>query len=83
MPLRPPQIPHNLCSKPGHHGGKPATNRLSYGTTNLHDIRKMPDKNPFLAVSDEFAVSRRKYQNFTKEHIQHNLTLATGNNYVG
>jgi hypothetical protein len=32
VPLRPPQIPHDLGSNPGHRGGKPATNRLSYGT---------------------------------------------------
>jgi hypothetical protein len=31
VPLRPPQIPHNLTRATG--GGKPATNRLSYGTT--------------------------------------------------
>jgi hypothetical protein len=29
----PPQIPPDLGSNPGHRGGKPATNRLSYGTT--------------------------------------------------
>jgi hypothetical protein len=28
----PPQIPHDLGSNPGSRGGKPATNRLSYGT---------------------------------------------------
>jgi hypothetical protein len=27
----PPQIPHDLGSNPGHRGGKPGTNRLSYG----------------------------------------------------
>jgi hypothetical protein len=32
VPLCPPQIPHDLTSNPGCHGGKPATNRLSYGT---------------------------------------------------
>jgi hypothetical protein len=32
VPLRPPQIPHDLGSNPGRRGGKPATNRLSYGT---------------------------------------------------
>jgi hypothetical protein len=34
VPLSPPQIPHDLTpgSNPGRRGGKPATNRLSYGT---------------------------------------------------
>jgi hypothetical protein len=32
VPLCPPQIPHDLGSKSGRRGGKPATNRLSYGT---------------------------------------------------
>jgi hypothetical protein len=32
VPLYPPQIPHDLGSSPGRRGGKPATNRLSYGT---------------------------------------------------
>jgi hypothetical protein len=31
----PPQIPHDLGSNPSRRGGKPATNRLSYGTTSL------------------------------------------------
>jgi hypothetical protein len=35
VPLRPPQIPHNLGSNPGRRGGKPATNRLSYGTAQV------------------------------------------------
>jgi hypothetical protein len=30
--LCPPQISHDLGSNPGRRGGKPATNRLSYGT---------------------------------------------------
>jgi hypothetical protein len=36
VPLCPPQTPH-ACpdANPGHRGGKPATNRLSYGTTSL------------------------------------------------
>jgi hypothetical protein len=51
VPLCPPQIPHDLGSNPGHRGGKPATNRLSYGTT---DSNLMPrsrthgDLPPFL-----------------------------------
>jgi hypothetical protein len=32
LPLCPPQIPHDLGSNPGRRDGKPATNRLSYGT---------------------------------------------------
>jgi hypothetical protein len=34
MTLCPPHIPHDfdLDSNPGRHGGKPATNRLSYGS---------------------------------------------------
>jgi hypothetical protein len=32
MPLCRPQIPHDLLSNPGRRGGKPATNRMSYGT---------------------------------------------------
>jgi hypothetical protein len=32
VPLCPPPIPHDLGSNPGRRGGKPATNRLSYGT---------------------------------------------------
>jgi hypothetical protein len=32
VPLCPPQIPHDLESDPGRFGGKPETNRLSYGT---------------------------------------------------
>jgi hypothetical protein len=32
VPLCPAQIPHDLGSNPGRRGGKPATNRLSYGT---------------------------------------------------
>jgi hypothetical protein len=32
VPLCPPQIPHDLGSNPGRRGGKPATNRLNYGT---------------------------------------------------
>jgi hypothetical protein len=35
MPLCPPQNPHT-GSKPGRRGGKPATNRLSYGTALLY-----------------------------------------------
>jgi hypothetical protein len=34
VPLCAPQIPHDLGSNPGRRGGKPATNRLSYGTAN-------------------------------------------------
>jgi hypothetical protein len=34
VPLCPPQIPLDLGSNPGRRGGKPATNRLSYGTAN-------------------------------------------------
>jgi hypothetical protein len=30
VPLRPPQIPHDLGSNPGRRGGKPATNSLNY-----------------------------------------------------
>jgi hypothetical protein len=35
LPLCPPQIPHGLTpvSNPGLRGGRPATNRLSHGTT--------------------------------------------------
>jgi hypothetical protein len=34
--LCPPQIPHALPdANPGRHGGKPATNRLSYGMAKL------------------------------------------------
>jgi hypothetical protein len=32
VPLCTPQIPHDLGSNPGRRGGKPASNRLSYGT---------------------------------------------------
>jgi hypothetical protein len=32
MPFYPPQIPHELGSNPGRRGGKPAPNRLIYGT---------------------------------------------------
>jgi hypothetical protein len=32
VPLGPPQIPHDLGSNRGRRGGKPATNRPSYGT---------------------------------------------------
>jgi hypothetical protein len=32
VPLCPPQIQHDLGSNPGRRGGKPATNRLKYGT---------------------------------------------------
>jgi hypothetical protein len=32
VPLCPPKIPHDLGSNPGHRGGKPAANRLCYGT---------------------------------------------------
>jgi hypothetical protein len=35
MPLCPPQIPHDLGSNPGRCGGKPATNRLSYGKVKM------------------------------------------------
>jgi hypothetical protein len=38
VPLCPPQIPHDLGSNPGRRGGKPATNRLSYGTASTLDI---------------------------------------------
>jgi hypothetical protein len=31
VPLCPPKVPHDLRSKPGRRGGKPATNHLSYG----------------------------------------------------
>jgi hypothetical protein len=31
VPLCETQTPHDLGSKPGRHGGKPMTNRLSYG----------------------------------------------------
>jgi hypothetical protein len=33
VPLCPSQIPYDLGSNPGRRGGKPATNRLSYGAT--------------------------------------------------
>jgi hypothetical protein len=36
-PLRPPQIPHDPGSNPGLRGGKPATNRLSYGAASTLD----------------------------------------------
>jgi hypothetical protein len=32
VPLCAPQISHDLGLNPGRRGGKPATNRLSYGT---------------------------------------------------
>jgi hypothetical protein len=35
VPVCSPQIPHDLGSNPGRRGGKPATNRLSYGTASL------------------------------------------------
>jgi hypothetical protein len=47
VPLCPPQIPQDdLGSNPGHRGGKPTANRLSYGTasikltTNIHLVPK-------------------------------------------
>jgi hypothetical protein len=38
VPLCTPQIPHDLGSNPGRRGGKPATNRLSYGTARFLPI---------------------------------------------
>jgi hypothetical protein len=36
VPLCPPQTPHAACdANPGRRGGKPAANRLSYGTANF------------------------------------------------
>jgi hypothetical protein len=40
MPLHPRQIPHDPGSKPGLRGGKPETNRLSYGSM-LHKWEDM------------------------------------------
>jgi hypothetical protein len=39
VPLCPPQTPH-ACpgANPGRRGGKPATNRLSYGTAHKHEV---------------------------------------------
>jgi hypothetical protein len=44
MPLCPPQIPHDLGSNPGRRGGKPATNRLSYGTAVINMWHHMQQK---------------------------------------
>jgi hypothetical protein len=41
VPLCPPRIPHDLESNPGRRGGKPATNRLSYGTAKKNIKGKM------------------------------------------
>jgi hypothetical protein len=38
VPLCAPQIPHDLGSNPGRRGGKPATNRLSYGTAPVEGL---------------------------------------------
>jgi hypothetical protein len=42
-PLYPPQIPHDQtrARAPGRRGGKPATNRLSYGTAVLSYLPHM------------------------------------------
>jgi hypothetical protein len=40
VPFCPPQIPDDLDSKSGRRGGKPANNRLSYGTA-IHTITKL------------------------------------------
>jgi hypothetical protein len=40
-PLCPPQIPHVQGSNPGRRGGKPATNRLSYGVALFASVRNM------------------------------------------
>jgi hypothetical protein len=42
MPLCPPQTPHAYPeANPGRRGGKPATNRLSYGTAFSNDYREL------------------------------------------
>jgi hypothetical protein len=43
VPLCPPQIPQDLTpgSNPGLRGGKPATNRLSYGTAATFNVTVM------------------------------------------
>jgi hypothetical protein len=38
-----PQNPHDLGSNPGSRGGKPATNRLSYGTAEENDLVPQQD----------------------------------------
>jgi hypothetical protein len=44
VPLCPPQIPHDQTpgSNPGRRGGKPATNRLSYGAAFIFLLEKNP-----------------------------------------
>jgi hypothetical protein len=40
VPLCPPQTPHALPGRePGRRGGKPATNRLSYGTASNVEVK--------------------------------------------
>jgi hypothetical protein len=60
MPLCPPQIPHACRDENrGCRGGKPATNRLSYGTASIHRYKSTGDlylslglkKNDFFFVS--------------------------------
>jgi hypothetical protein len=47
VPLCPPQTPHAcLDANPGRRGGKPATNSLSYGTTLVLHIKRVPKPPP-------------------------------------
>jgi hypothetical protein len=54
VPLFPPQIPHDLTwdRTPGRRGGKPATNRLSYGTALYFtkNWRLSPRRGAFLSI---------------------------------
>jgi hypothetical protein len=52
VPLCPPQIPHDLGSNPGRRGGKPATNRLSYGTASLFHLLSVSYINPDFRLAD-------------------------------
>jgi hypothetical protein len=52
VPFCPPQTPHT-CSdaNPGRRGGKPATNRLSYGTAKVVSLMRRP---PFTPQEDSW-----------------------------
>jgi hypothetical protein len=55
-PLCPPQIPHELPRfEPGRRGGKPATNRLSYGAAlSMYYIGIVPDPPVHIPDHEEY-----------------------------
>jgi hypothetical protein len=65
VPLCPPQTPH---ANPGRRGGKPATNRLSYGTAYMYNI---PASNP----RDIYSACLNSYTSVTVHNLDSSKTF--------